>query len=230
MAWTLAPCLDTLFDQLNAAFPRRARKSDGTKGDKAHAARASDHNPDRDDRSVNAGDITHGPAYGKPDVDCDRLARELVASGDRRIDYLIFKRRIWMAGVGWASYGGSNPHDKHLHISVRHESRYEDDRSPWRLPMLGYATAQTPVPVTPSRPAQPAATTPRHLEDDEMPRLIQHDKQPLWMFLRGQKRWPVRDANEHAIALWEVESQGGGQEVVNDRYWKHLERTTDLAS
>src|SRR5690606_17948532 len=101
----------------------------------AHRQRKSDHNPDGDDRSVNALDVTHDPAGG---MDCERLWRELIESRDDRINYLIFRRRIWMRSTGRVStYGGANAHNSHLHVSVRHEARFEDDRRPWRLPMLG---------------------------------------------------------------------------------------------
>lgn len=115
MAWYVARSLDTLLSQLNALAPRRSKISDGSIGDAAHSSRTSDHNPTSAGQ-VCARDFTHDPAGG---LDCQWLANMLVASGDARIKYVIWNRRIWTPGVGWKAYSGSNPHTSHLHLSVR---------------------------------------------------------------------------------------------------------------
>jgi hypothetical protein len=48
---------------------------------------------------------------------------------DPRVKYLIFKGRIWSAEKGERKYTGSNPHNKHLHISIKEECG--NDTSPW---------------------------------------------------------------------------------------------------
>ena len=125
MTWHLAPPLVTLFGQVDAKFPNRSKTSDGTLGDPAHRARKSDHNPDADG-SVNAGDFTHDPDDG---LDCRQFSRELAASGDNRIRYVIFNRRIWQPVIGWSGYGGDNPHDKHCHVSI--EKPHANDTTEW---------------------------------------------------------------------------------------------------
>ena len=134
--WHLAPCLVTLLGQLDAAQPRRSKRSDGTLGDKAHQQTRSDHNPDSNG-SVNALDVTHGPYWqGRgAQIDCALLASDLVGSGDPRIEYVIFVGRIWEKGR-WRLYDGPSPHVEHLHLSVPHDSRENDTRR-WALPHFG---------------------------------------------------------------------------------------------
>lgn len=135
MTWRLAKSLETLREQINAAAPGRSKASDGTIGDAAHASRSSDHNPwvkDGKTGVVTAIDITHDPRNG---VDGGAIAEALKASGDPRVKYIIWNRRILNPSVSsrWRSYTGTNPHDKHVHISVRTEKARYDDTSPWLL-------------------------------------------------------------------------------------------------
>lgn len=132
MAWRVARSLDVLLGQLNALAPNRSKVSDGGIGDAEHASRSSDHNPwfgpAADGKMlVTARDFTHDPAGG---LDCNWLANALIASGDRRIKYIIWNRRIWTGG--WKNYAGTNPHTKHLHVSVV-ASTAADSTAPWNL-------------------------------------------------------------------------------------------------
>jgi hypothetical protein len=133
MAWHVAGSLEKLREQLNSLFPNRSKAADGGIGDAAHATRDSDHNPWYRN-TVTARDFTHDPANG---LDCQWLKERLVASRDPRIKYLIWDRRI-ISGAGgpdpWKSrtYRGSNPHTRHLHVSVV-ASPLCEDRAAWRL-------------------------------------------------------------------------------------------------
>jgi hypothetical protein len=129
VAWHVAASLEVLRQQLNALAPQRSKISDGGIGDWAHATRASDHNPWYRN-TVTARDFTHDPDGG---LDGERLARALVASGDRRIKYLIWNRRIWQGT--WEPYTGVNAHTHHLHVSVVADPRCEQV-TPWELPGL----------------------------------------------------------------------------------------------
>lgn len=124
MAWRLAGSLITFRDQVNAAYPGRNKASDGTIGDSAHASRVSDHNPNSAG-VVTAIDITHDPAHG---LDIWKLAQALVASGDPRIKYIIVNRKIWEGA--WHAYSGSNPHETHMHLSVKGDY---DNKNKWSL-------------------------------------------------------------------------------------------------
>jgi hypothetical protein len=134
MTWRLARSLEVLRDQINTAAPSRSKKSDGTIGDVAHASRSSDHNPHVRDGAVGvvtAIDITHDPANG---VDCHAIAETLRAAGDVRLEIIIWDRRIWNPQISpkWRPYSGSNPHTKHIHISVRETKNLYDDARPWQ--------------------------------------------------------------------------------------------------
>lgn len=129
-AWRLANSLVTLRAQINAAYPRRNRKSDGTIGDTKHKQRASDHNPLPNSGVVTAFDITHDPANG---LDCNKLA-DLVKN-DPRVEYVIWNSKIWNATVtrAWRTYRGSNPHTKHMHISVHDVNTIYDNEAQWEV-------------------------------------------------------------------------------------------------
>jgi hypothetical protein len=114
MTWHVARSLNVLLEQVNERYPNRSKVSDGSIGDAAHASRDSDHNPWYNN-TVTARDFTHDPDGGLP---CGWLADVLVRHNDPRIKYIIWNRRIWTPGVGWRDYTGSNPHTKHLHLSV----------------------------------------------------------------------------------------------------------------
>lgn len=112
----IAKSLETLRNQVNAAYPNRNKASDGWIGDAAHAGSSSDHNPNKND-VVNALDLTNDPANG---FDVHALAERLRVSRHPNLRYIISNRRIASAGTGWswANYSGSNPHEKHAHFSV----------------------------------------------------------------------------------------------------------------
>lgn len=136
MSWRLARALEVLRAEINAIAPGRSKASDGTIGDQAHARDASDHNPNAAD-VVCAADFTHDPSHG---ADMGRISERIRTHRHPALKYVIFNRRIASASSGWAwrPYTGSNPHDKHMHVSVgtgpdgKSVGPY-DDTSPWGL-------------------------------------------------------------------------------------------------
>lgn len=126
MAWRLAKSLETLRGQINTAHPNRSKASDGTIGDAAHSSTVSDHNPNGAG-VVTAFDLTHDPANG---VDIVQIAEAI--RQDPRVKFLIRNRQILITknGQHWATYNGSNPHTKHLHISVGNDY---DNTANWNL-------------------------------------------------------------------------------------------------
>ncbi|WP_439377818.1 hypothetical protein [Amycolatopsis lexingtonensis] len=197
MGWYVARSLDRLLAQLNAKAPQRSKASDGSIGDAAHSARLSDHNPTSAGQ-VCARDYTHDPAGG---LDCNWLADALVRSRDPRIKYVIWNRRIIDSRPGnhpwvWMPYSGTNPHNKHLHLSVFAGSA-GDNTADWALsgaPSGGGGSTPPPAPNPTPSP---------HKEDedeDEMsfyPKLqaanpnIQYD---------NTLPWDGREATLHIIA------------------------------
>lgn len=131
MAWELAPALKALISDVNQEWPNRSKDLDGTIGDAAHAARKSEHNPNREpgddvpDGYVTAADIT---AEG---IDTGRLIDVLIR--DPRVWYVIHKGRIYSRTYGFANraYTGSNPHTGHIHVSLVQTRKACDDQSDW---------------------------------------------------------------------------------------------------
>jgi len=129
MTWRLARALDQLRRQVNAKWPNRSRVSDGTIGDRKHAARASDHNPSGG--IVHALDLTHSPSTG---FDAHALAERIRKAHDPRISYIISNRRIASAKANWAwrPYRGSNGHTQHAHFSIK-RNPHADNIKPWAI-------------------------------------------------------------------------------------------------
>lgn len=164
MSWKLAPALETLRAQVNAAFPGRNRASDGTIGDAAHQEQGSlsDHNPWvvlGGQPYVTALDITHDPAAG---FDINRFTDELLIlcrdGGENRLKYTIANGLILDTRNGYY-WDDSEGHYSHVHVSVHSDSRLLDARN-WNVPMLGgnHAPAPAPSPApapTPSVPSWP---------------------------------------------------------------------------
>lgn len=157
-SWRPAKSLDTLRGQINALAPNRNKAADGTVGDVAHSAVKSDHNPNAAG-VVLALDITHDPAGG---CNCDLLAQSLVDSRDPRIQYIIWKRRIINREVRpwvWRPYGGANPHDHHMHLSVDEDPAVYDDATPWWFRIAAgpiAAPTEAPTEAPPVKPTQPS--------------------------------------------------------------------------
>src|SRR5215510_704075 len=161
--WRVAKSLLKLREQINTRFPNRNKREDGTIGDANHASRNSDHNPwvrDGNIGVVTAMDITHDPASG---CTGDFLAEAIRASRDDRVKYIIWNRRIansqsidGAAAWAWRPYHGPNPHNKHIHISVKSDKPHYDADADWQLPVVG---AQPSMPLA-AMAGGAAASTP----------------------------------------------------------------------
>ena len=123
VAKVASPAAIAVLRQATALWPKRKKLSDGLLPSPAHlkASPNSDHNTGL------AVDLTHDPKNG---VDCAELFEKF--KEDPRVEYLIFNKKIWSKSksrAGNRPYGGSNPHDKHLHISIYPDMA--NDTSPW---------------------------------------------------------------------------------------------------
>jgi hypothetical protein len=114
------PAAIAVLRQATAIAPSRMKASDGLLPSKSHILQ----NPNSDHNTGFAVDLTHDPARN---IDCHEIYEEL--KKDKRVKYLIFKGQIWMPGRGDKPYTGSNPHNKHLHISIK--DNCGNDTSPW---------------------------------------------------------------------------------------------------
>lgn len=160
-AWKLAQGLETLRDQVNKKWPNRSKASDGTIGDQAHSARASDHNVVRG--WVHALDLTHDPAHG---FDAGKFAEMLLKQQDRRLKYVISNGRIGSGPAGpapgvWRKYNGANAHEHHCHVSIMDIG--EQNPAPWAFDDV----------VIKSIPTEPTLSRPLYfgLEGDDVKEL-----------------------------------------------------------
>ncbi len=137
--WIVDRGLDKLLTQINAVAPNRSKASDGSIGDPAHQATASDHNPEHPpppgnpDYQVDARDFTQDPAHG---ADMAVISEAIRQSKDLRVSYVIYNRRIFSGPDGpqpwvWRTYTGTDPHTNHMHISVRDATH--DQTQDWRI-------------------------------------------------------------------------------------------------
>jgi peptidoglycan hydrolase-like protein with peptidoglycan-binding domain len=137
MSWRVAKSLLKLREQVNSRAPDRDKGNDGTIGDAAHASRSSDHNPWVTDQGVGvvtAIDITDDPKHKVVAAD---IAEVLRKSKDPRIKYVISRGKIFSSETRpwqWRPYNGPNPHDKHVHLSVKSPKVLFDNTKEWPLP------------------------------------------------------------------------------------------------
>ena len=122
------PAAIAVLRQATALRPKRKKASDGLLPSAAHVTQS----PNSDHNTGYAVDLTHDPLNG---IDCVELFIKL--QEDKRVKYLIFQGRIWSQEKGVKEYTGSNPHNKHLHISIKDNSG--EDTSNW-FPWLGKPT------------------------------------------------------------------------------------------
>ena len=118
-----SPAAVAVLRQATALVPNRLKASDGLLPSAAHLKTS----PNSDHNTGLAADLTHDPKNG---IDCEVIFEEL--KKDERVSYLIFKGKIWSRDrrtEGNRTYSGSNPHNKHLHISIR--SSHANDTSSW---------------------------------------------------------------------------------------------------
>jgi len=117
------PAAIAVLRQATAIVPLRMKASDGLLPSNAHLMQS----PTSDHNTGYAVDLTHDPKNG---IDCVEIFEKL--KEDKRVKYLIFKGKIWSkekSKLGNRRYTGSNPHNKHLHISIN--STMGSDTSPW---------------------------------------------------------------------------------------------------
>lgn len=121
----LAPSLARARTAINTRWPGRDHSSDGWIGDKAHAARTSDHNPDASTGVVRAIDVDKDGVH-VPTV----LAALFLHPAIR---YVIHSRKIWHASDRFKpkKYTGSNTHEGHIHGSIQHTKTAENHKGGW---------------------------------------------------------------------------------------------------
>ena len=145
------PAAIAVLRQATALRPKRKKASDGLLPSAAHMKQS----PTSDHNTGLAVDLTHDPENG---IDCVDIFEKL--KEDKRVKYLIFQEKIWSkekSKLGNRRYTGSNPHNKHLHISI--ESTMGTDTSPWFWWMNQPKTINQIVAALSSMPAKKAYKT-----------------------------------------------------------------------
>lgn len=132
----LVPCLVELRTAINGRFPQRDKTSDGWIGDLAHQATTSKHNPDSAGR-VHAIDVDKDLRDGTVTMQdvIDRILHNQ-RNGDRRLQNIIFNRRIWSRSWGWTprEYDGLNAHQHHAHFEARTVDTARNATYSWPMP------------------------------------------------------------------------------------------------
>lgn len=142
----LAPALARLRSEVNKKWPRRDRSSDGWIGDTSHSRSGmpenggSDHNPNR--RGV----------VDALDIDVDGINPAWLVSllvKHPAVNYVIWNRTIWSRRYGFRGrkYTGSNPHTKHVHVSLIQSASAENSNTSWKV-VTGVVFKPVAHPVT----------------------------------------------------------------------------------
>lgn len=133
MSWKLAPSLAALFAEINATWPARDRSIDGTVGDTSHAARKSEHNPNRDPNDDVPDGLVTAVDIDRDGIDVKRVINALIS--DHRTWYVIYDRKIYSRTYGFKArnYTGSNPHTSHLHVSLMQRKSACADTGSWGI-------------------------------------------------------------------------------------------------
>ena len=139
----------TLRDQVNRKWRKRDKRSDGWIGDRAHASRASDHNPNKAG-VVHAIDIDEnmGKGRNRNGRTAKRLANQLLdyaasgLPGAKRLKYVVYENRIASGTYRktfWSWRHGNWGHEAHIHVSFT--SAADRDGTVFPLPIL----ARSPI-------------------------------------------------------------------------------------
>ena len=137
----------TLRDRIDRRWPKRDKASDGWIGDRAHASRASDHNPNKAG-VVHAIDIDENLGKYANGRTARLLANQLLdyaasgLPGSSRLKYVVYENRIASGTyrkTWWTWRHGNYGHEAHIHISFT--SAADRDGTVFPLPIL----ARSPI-------------------------------------------------------------------------------------
>jgi hypothetical protein len=134
----------TLRNQVNGRYPKRDKRSDGWIGDRAHQARRSDHNPDRNgwvhaldiDENMGKGRWRNGRAARKLANQLRRYAKSGLP-GSERIKYVVYEGRLASGtykSKWWKWRPGNWGHYQHIHVSFTEAAQLDGRLFP--LPIL----------------------------------------------------------------------------------------------
>ncbi len=150
--WRVAKALIALRAEINARWPNRDKRTDGTIGDANHCGpgKSSDHCP-------NPAGVVRALDIDSDGIPAGWLAehvRKRGKDGDPRLrngGYVIFNRRIASEVQGWIwrTYTGSSPHTDHVHFSVSKDAAGFDGSGAWGVVNATDTPGPTPAPNIP---------------------------------------------------------------------------------
>lgn len=159
-AWENTAASNSLLAEFNEAFPNRDKRTDGTKGDDAHAERNSDHNPDETGRTpyedadsaneVHARDI--GDTLRRSGWTMRRCIDIIVArhkaGQDNRLQNIIHHGKVISRSWGWSEWRPASGHETWAHFGFRYGSgsgtgNPENITKPWGI-LAAINAAQQP--------------------------------------------------------------------------------------
>ncbi len=166
--WRVAKSLVTLRAEIDARWPNRDRRTDGTIGDSAHCGpgRSSDHCP-------NSAGVVRALDIDSDGIPAGWLAehvRQRGKNGDPRLrngGYVIFNKRIASEVQGWIwrTYTGASPHKDHIHFSISKDATGFDGSGGWGV----INATDTPAPApTPNLPVHAPGSRVLRLQDPHM--------------------------------------------------------------
>lgn len=225
--WRLAPSLIALVSEVDAKYPRRSKKYDGSIGDAAHAARSSEHNPDRDADpmplgTVSAVDITkHSAAMAS------ELLDELI--GDPRVWYVIHDGHIYSRTHGWEKRPhDGDPHTHHLHVSLVQSAKAAADRSAWFKPAAPKPAPPAPViddPTSGQRPGDKHRPGSRALRWGDKGT----DVALLQRFIGVKDDGEFGPVTAKAVRRYQATRGDAPSGIVSTRTWAPILRALDLS-
>lgn len=126
----LAKSLERLRYEINVLYPKRSKTSDGWVADKRHRKAGKSDHIENAQGVVCAIDITHDMMNG---ADMQAIADYILKYRHPALSYVIFNRSIasQKSGWKWNAYTGSNPHNKHMHVSVVQDAVRYDIEGTW---------------------------------------------------------------------------------------------------
>lgn len=146
MVWRLAKSLDKLSSEIKSAYKGTTI---WTIGDEDHQNGWSDHNPNE------AGVVCAADILADGGLNLFMFVDHLITKPHSNLRYVIFNRKIYERANNFEpeSYNGSNPHTKHVHVSVGNGpdgrgTRDYDSTATWNIKAIGS------VPGKPSKPSQ----------------------------------------------------------------------------
>lgn len=150
----LAPSLKVLFKELDTAWPKRDRRTDGWYRNCKWVDHGTDHCP-------TTSGMVHAIDIDKDGINADWVVAQLIRMNGV-VRYVIWNRHIWQAKNGWKKEnytGTSNPHTDHIHVSIQHTYTGENWPGPFGIGSLGAKPpppgGSSPAPSTPAPSGMP---------------------------------------------------------------------------